>query len=143
MGLLGADDDDLCVFNALKRVAELTGRPDIVTQQAIDQFVDDELVLYSRDLREGAGRDFAYNAIANTNHSIPGRRGTRVLGEIKIPDGIYIVGAYNHRHIGHGAVLTAQGNKRLIYDLKEGKPILSAKKWINFYAFVRPFIVLK
>ncbi|ETI38707.1 hypothetical protein F443_15629 [Phytophthora nicotianae P1569] len=158
MGLIGADEDGLCVFNALRRASELAGRPDIVTQQDIDQFVDDELILYGRDLRQGArwkvvlrflgrlrdaGRDFAYNQIATTNHAIPGRRGAQVLEEIPVDDGIYIVGAYNHRHIGHEAVLTVQGAKLLIYDLKEGNPISSAKRWINFYAFVRPFKVFK
>ncbi|ETP08617.1 hypothetical protein F441_15448 [Phytophthora nicotianae CJ01A1] len=158
MGLIGADEDGLCVFNALRRASELAGRPDIVTQQDIDQFVDDELILYGRDLSQGArwkvvlrflgrlrdaGRDFAYNQIATTNHAIPGRRGAQVLEEIPVDDGIYIVGAYNHRHIGHEAVLTVQGAKLLIYDLKEGNPISSAKRWINFYAFVRPFKVFK
>ncbi|ETN12220.1 hypothetical protein PPTG_09106 [Phytophthora nicotianae INRA-310] len=141
-----------------QRAAELAGRPDLVTQQDIDQYVEDILVQYGRDLREGAawldvrgflvrlrdgGRDIAYNAFVKNNYAIPGRRGARVLEEIKIKDGIYIVGAYNHRFIGHGAVLTVQGTKRLLYDLKEGKPISSAEGWINFYAFVRPFKIHK
>ncbi|KAI9986120.1 hypothetical protein PInf_025026 [Phytophthora infestans] len=154
VGLLGADDDGLCVPNAFKRAAELAGRPDLVTQQDIDQYVEDILVQYGRDLREDAawtdvrdflrrlrdgGRDIAYNAFVKNNYTIPGRRGARVLEEIEVKDGIYIVGAYNHRLIGHGAVLTVQGTKHLLYDLREGKPISSAGGWISFYAFVRPF----
>ncbi|OWY91999.1 hypothetical protein PHMEG_00039169 [Phytophthora megakarya] len=54
MGLFGADDDNLCVFNALKRTAELLGRPDLVTKQEIDQFDDNRHALYSQDLRAGA-----------------------------------------------------------------------------------------
>ncbi|KAE8982940.1 hypothetical protein PR003_g23197 [Phytophthora rubi] len=158
VALIGADTEGHCLFNALIRAAELAGRPDVVTQQDVDQFVRDELVLYNRDVSQGttwkvvrrflrrlrdAGRDFLYNAVANYNFAIPGRRGARVLEEIELADGIYIVAAYNHSFVGHGIVLTVQGDKRLIYDLKEGKPISSAQGWINFYAFVRPFIVLK
>ncbi|ETM00445.1 hypothetical protein L917_02833 [Phytophthora nicotianae] len=135
------------LFETFRREDELAGRPDIITQQDTDQFVDNELVCYGRDLRQGArwkivprflgrlrdaGRDFAYNQIATINHAIPGRRGAQVLEEIPIDDGINIVGAYNHHHIGHAAVLTIQGTKHLIYDLKEGKPILSAKRWMHF-----------
>ncbi|ETO67419.1 hypothetical protein F444_15612 [Phytophthora nicotianae P1976] len=110
MGLIGADEDGLCVFNALRRASELAGRPDIVTQQDIDQFVDDELILYGRDLRQGA----RWKVVL------------RFLGRLR-----------------DAAVLTVQGTKHLIYDLKEGKPISSAKRWINFYAFFRPFKVFK
>ncbi|POM67445.1 Hypothetical protein PHPALM_16555, partial [Phytophthora palmivora] len=37
MGLLGADEDNF----ALKRAAELLGRPGLVTEQDIEQFIDD------------------------------------------------------------------------------------------------------
>ncbi|KAI9986871.1 hypothetical protein PInf_025840 [Phytophthora infestans] len=133
VGLLGADDDGLCELNAFKRVAELAGRPDLATQQDIDQYVEDILVQSGRDLREGAawtdvrdylrqlrdgGRDIAYNAFVKKNYTIPDRRGARVLEEIEVKDGIYIVGAYNHRLIGHGAVLTVQRTKRILYALQ-------------------------
>ncbi|KAK1928901.1 hypothetical protein P3T76_015541 [Phytophthora citrophthora] len=160
VGLLGADEDNLCVFNALKRAAELLDRPDLVTQQDIEQFVEDRLVLYNQDLREGAtwvyvrdfmirlrdaGRDISYNAFVKTNYMTPGRRGARVMREITLGDGVYIVAAYNHSHVGHAAVLTVQGNTRLVYDKndEQGKPISSTRGWINFYAFIRPFIIFK
>ncbi|KAG3111383.1 hypothetical protein PI124_g9550 [Phytophthora idaei] len=154
----GADTSGLCMFNALKRAAKLSGRLDIVTQRDIDEFVAVELDSNGRDLTKGTtwkvvlrflrrhrddGRDFVYNAIAKNNFAVAGRRGARVLAEIGLVDGIYLVAAYNHNFVGHGIVLTVQGNKRLIYDLEEGKPIASAEDWINFYAFVRPFIVIK
>lgn len=156
--LLGADGQNLCMFNALKRAAELAGRPDIITQQDIDDFVQDELKLNRVDLTEGAtwktvlrflrrlrdnGHDFRYNALAKKNYSVPGRRGARVLQELDLVDGIYLVGAYNHSFVGHCVVLTVEGSKRTIYDSDNGKPISSAAHWINFYAFVRPFIVFE
>ncbi|RAW42119.1 hypothetical protein PC110_g1494 [Phytophthora cactorum] len=146
------------MFNALKRAAELAGRPGIVTQRDIDEFVAAELDSNGRDLTKGTtwkvvlrfprrlrgyGRDFVYNANAKDNFPVAGRRGARILAEIGLVDGIYLVAAYNHSFVGHGIVLTVQGNKQLIYDLEEGKPIASAEDWINFYAFVRPFIVYK
>eukprot|EP00644_Phytophthora_capsici_P016425 jgi/Phyca11/18263/fgenesh1_pg.PHYCAscaffold_34_\ len=90
--------------------SELAGHPDLVTQQDIDQYVEDILVQYGHDLREGAAgtdvRDFlrrlrdgargiTSNAFVKNNYTIPGRRGARVLEEIEVKDGIYIVGAYN------------------------------------------------
>ncbi|GMF38435.1 unnamed protein product [Phytophthora fragariaefolia] len=128
-GLLGADGEGLCPFNALKGAAQLAGRPGVITQQDIDHFVRDELVLYKRDLTKGAtsttvlrflrrfrddGRDFIDNAIAKYNYAIPGRRGARVLKEIKLNDVIYIVAAYNFSFVGHGFVVTVQGKTRLI-----------------------------
>ncbi|GMG18144.1 unnamed protein product [Phytophthora fragariaefolia] len=38
-GLIGADGEGLCLFNALKLVAQLAGRPNVTTQQDIDQVV--------------------------------------------------------------------------------------------------------
>ncbi|KAL3666181.1 hypothetical protein V7S43_008969 [Phytophthora oleae] len=155
---IGADIQGLCVFNALRRAAELSGRPDIVTQRDIDDFVADQLASRGEDLTKGtswkvvlvflrrlrdAGRDFIYRAIALDNFAVAGRRGVRVLREIKLKKGVYIVAAYNHQNIGHAFVLTVQGKTRLIYDLDEGKPVESAENWIDFYAFVRPFIVCK
>ncbi|KAL3667486.1 hypothetical protein V7S43_007707 [Phytophthora oleae] len=155
---IGADIQGLCVFNALRRAAELSGHPDIVTQRDIDDFVADQLASCGEDLTKGtswkvvlvflrrlrdAGRDFIYRAIALDNFAVAGRRGVRVLREIKLKKGVYIVAAYNHQNIGHAFVLTVQGKTRLIYDLDEGKPVESAENWIDFYAFVRPFIVCK
>ncbi|GMF17365.1 unnamed protein product [Phytophthora lilii] len=109
MGLLGLDAQGLCLFSALKRAAELPGRPDIVLQQDIDLFVQDELVVFQARLDAGdhlkdfhavlrrlcdAGRDFVYNAMVKTNYAVPGRRGARMLEEIELADGIYVVAAY-------------------------------------------------
>ncbi|POM62858.1 hypothetical protein PHPALM_27934 [Phytophthora palmivora] len=97
-----ADGHNRRMFNALAN---------IVTQQDTDALVYDEFVTIQQDLTEGttwktvlrflrclrdAGQDFRYNAIAKSNFAIPGRRGTRVLEELKLVDGIYLVGAYNH-----------------------------------------------
>ncbi|KAE9094876.1 hypothetical protein PF010_g16926 [Phytophthora fragariae] len=81
--------------------------------------------------------------MVKNDFAVGGRRGARVLEETPLVDGINVVAAYNHSFVGHCIVLTVKGNKRLIYDLKECKPVLSAEDWINFYAFVRPFIVFK
>ncbi|KAG3248352.1 hypothetical protein PI124_g6979 [Phytophthora idaei] len=130
------------MFNALKPAAELAGRPGIVTQRDIDEFVAAELDSNGRDLTKGTtwkvvlrfprrlrdyGRDFVYNANAKNNFPVAGRCGARILAEIGLVDGIYLVAA----------------QQQLIYDLEEGKPIASAEDWINFYAFARPFIVFK
>ncbi|ETO68898.1 hypothetical protein F444_14373 [Phytophthora nicotianae P1976] len=155
---IGADMDGLCIFNALRRAAELTGRPDIVINQDIEDFVEHQKISRGEDLTKGTsgkivlvflrrlrddGRDFIYRTIALDNFAVAGRRGVRVLSEIKLKNGVYVVAAYNHQSIGHAFVLTVHGEKRLIYDLEEGKPIESADDWIDFYAFVRPFIVFK
>ncbi|OWY93017.1 LOW QUALITY PROTEIN: hypothetical protein PHMEG_00037734 [Phytophthora megakarya] len=74
-------------------------------------------------------------AFVTNNYMKPGRRGARVLREIRRS-----LHSYSHRHISHAAVLTVQGN---IYDKNKGKPISSARRWINFYAFIRPLMVFK
>ncbi|KAG3050395.1 hypothetical protein PI124_g24094 [Phytophthora idaei] len=91
---LGADSTGLCMFSALKRAAELAGRPDIVTQSDIDKFVADELADNGQDLTKGTtwkvvlrflrrlrdvGRDFVFSAIAKKNFAVDGRRGARIL----------------------------------------------------------------
>ncbi|KAE9334553.1 hypothetical protein PR003_g13460 [Phytophthora rubi] len=155
---IGANMTGLCMINALKRAAELAGRPDIVTQLDIDTFVADELKYNERDLTKGTswkvvlrflrrlrdeGRDFIFKAIEKDNFAIAGRRGARVMEEVPLRNGIYLVAAYGHTFVGHFFVLTVQGKTRRIYDLQEGKPIESAEGLINFYAFIRSFIVCK
>ncbi|KAK1928486.1 hypothetical protein P3T76_016012 [Phytophthora citrophthora] len=155
------DQDSMGLLGQMKtRAAELLGRPDLVTEQDIEQFIDDRHVLYNQDLRAGAtwvdvrdfmirlreaGRDINYKAFVKNNYMTPGHCDARVMREVPLEDGVYIVDAYNHSHIGHAAVLSVQGRKRLVYDkkIKQGKPITFAKGWINFYAFIRPFIIFK
>ncbi|KAG2775530.1 hypothetical protein PC129_g19465 [Phytophthora cactorum] len=103
---IGADSTGLCMFNALKRAAEQAGRPDIVTQSDIDKFVADELADNGQDITKGTtwmvvlrflrrirdvGPDFVFSAIAKKNFAVDGRRGARVLGEISLVDGVYLV----------------------------------------------------
>eukprot|EP00644_Phytophthora_capsici_P018826 jgi/Phyca11/21943/fgenesh1_pg.PHYCAscaffold_251_\ len=117
-----------------KSAIELVGRPDIVTKKDIDEFVEHQMTSRGEDLTKGtswkvvlfflrrlrdAGRDFIYRAIALDNFAVPGRRGVRVLSEIKVKNGVYIVAAYNHQSVGHAFVLTVQDKNRLIYDLEE------------------------
>ncbi|GMF64558.1 unnamed protein product [Phytophthora lilii] len=154
---VGADTLGLCMFNALRRAAELAGRPDVITQDDIDAFVAAELQDHGVDLHRGTswnvvlrflrklrddGRDFVFKAIKK-NFTIPGRRGFRVLEEVSLRRGLYIVIAYNHNRIGHAFVLKVDGKTRLMYDLEEGKPVSSAWDWINFVACIRPFVVFK
>ncbi|KAK1930396.1 hypothetical protein P3T76_014067 [Phytophthora citrophthora] len=97
-GLIGADEDNLCFFQALTRAAKLLGHPDLVTEQDIEQFIDDRFVLYNQDFRAGAtwidvrdfmirlreaGRDINYNAFVKNNYMTPGRRGARVMREME------------------------------------------------------------
>ncbi|KAG2804703.1 hypothetical protein PC112_g18598 [Phytophthora cactorum] len=147
---LGADTSGLCMFNALKRDAELAGGPDFVTQRDIDEFVATELDSNGRDLTKGTTWKVvlrfpvAFEMMVVTSSTMLSPRTTLLLQnvlergfwQIGLVDGIYLVAAYNHSFVGHGIVLTVQGNKRLIYDLEEGKPIASAEDWINFYAFI-------
>ncbi|POM76785.1 Hypothetical protein PHPALM_5950 [Phytophthora palmivora] len=132
---IGADVSGLSRFNAFKCAAELAGRPDIVSQNDIDEFVADELAECGLDLMEGtsrnvfcaflkrlrdAGRDFLYKTMVKVNFSIAGRRGARVLEKIVLEDGLYLVAGYNHEFV-----------------------VPSAEDWINFISFVRPFIIFE
>ncbi|EGZ22481.1 hypothetical protein PHYSODRAFT_330265 [Phytophthora sojae] len=123
---IGADARGLCMFNALKRAAELAGRPDIVTQDDIDTFVADELREHGVDLTVGiswkvvlrflrrlrdAGRDFIFKAIDKDNFTIAGRRGARVLEEVPLYNGLYFVVAYNHSLVGHAFGLASKGRR--------------------------------
>ncbi|KAE9048980.1 hypothetical protein PR003_g146 [Phytophthora rubi] len=125
---IGASARGLCMFRALKRAAELAGRPDIITQDDIDTFVADELREHWVDLTRGtswkvvlrflrrlrdADRDFIFKTIDKDNFTVAGR----VQGK--------------------------KGKVRRIYDLKEPKPVSSASDWITFVACIRPFIVFK
>ncbi|ETN23234.1 hypothetical protein PPTG_02865 [Phytophthora nicotianae INRA-310] len=89
---IGADMEGLCIFNALRRAAELAGRPDIVTKKDIDDFVEHQMSSRGDDLTKGT--------------------------------------SFHDKNL-------------LIYDLEEGKPVESTEDWIEFYAFVRPFIACK
>ncbi|KAI9985428.1 hypothetical protein PInf_004786 [Phytophthora infestans] len=95
---IGADARGLCMFTALKRAAELAGRPDIVTQDDFDKFVADELRKRGEDLT----RD---------NFIIAGRRGSRILEEVPLHNGLYFVVAYSRNHVGHAFVLRIQKKK--------------------------------
>ncbi|POM79287.1 Hypothetical protein PHPALM_3092 [Phytophthora palmivora] len=154
---VGADTLGLCMFNALKRAAELAGHPDIITQGDIDAFVAAELRDLGVDLHRGTswkvvlrflrklcddGRDFILKAIKK-NFAIPGKRGFRVLEDVPLRRGIYFIVAYNHSRVGHAFVLKVSAKTRLVYDLREGKPVESAWDWINFVACIRPFVVFK
>ncbi|POM73412.1 Hypothetical protein PHPALM_9743 [Phytophthora palmivora] len=154
--LVGADTLGLCMFNALKRAAELAGRPDIITQGDIDAFVAAELRDHGVDLHRGTswkvvlrflrqlcddGRDFILKAIKK-NFAIPGKRGFRVLEDVPLRRGIYFIVAYNHSRVGHAFVLKVSAKTRLMYDLREGKPVESAWE-ITFVACIRPFVVFK
>ncbi|KAK1945306.1 hypothetical protein P3T76_003839 [Phytophthora citrophthora] len=81
--------------------------------------------------------------MVKVNFSIAGRRGARVLEEIVLENGLYLVAAYNHEFVGHAFVLSVQGPNRLIFDLERGEPVPSAEDWINFISFVRPFIIFE
>ncbi|KAI9986173.1 hypothetical protein PInf_025088 [Phytophthora infestans] len=152
---IGADARGICMFSALKRAVELAGRPEIVTQDDIDTFVADELrergvyltrvLWFLRRLRD-AGRDFIFKAIDTDSFTIAGRRGSRILEEVPLHDGLYFVVAYNHSLVGHAFVLRAQGKKGKIrrnFDLKDLKPVSSVMDWITFVACIRFFIVFK
>ncbi|POM69093.1 Hypothetical protein PHPALM_14658 [Phytophthora palmivora] len=119
------------------RAAELAGRADIVTQDDIDTFVADEFREHGVDLTHAIDKD---------NFTIARRRGARVLEEVPIHNGLYIVVEYNHSLVGHAFVLSVQGKKgktRQIFDLKDPKPVSSAMDWITFVACIRPFVVFK
>ncbi|ETP28614.1 hypothetical protein F442_22107 [Phytophthora nicotianae P10297] len=136
---VGTDMQGLCKFNTLRCAAELAGRPDIVKQQDIDDFVEHQetscgeelthgtswkgVIVFLRRLRD-AGCDFIYIVIALDNSAVAGRRG--VGGLWKINQG--------------WSLRTRTG---FIYNLEEGKPIESAEDWIDFYVFIRPSIVFK
>ncbi|KAK1939378.1 hypothetical protein P3T76_008762 [Phytophthora citrophthora] len=47
-------EDDFEAEIRKERAVKLLGRPDLVTEQEIKQFIDDRLVLYNQDLRAGA-----------------------------------------------------------------------------------------
>ncbi|KAG3068391.1 hypothetical protein PI124_g21627 [Phytophthora idaei] len=147
--------EDLCLFNAFKLAAEIAGRPDIVTQDDIDGFVEREKTAYGIDLTLGmswdlflvflrelrdAGRDFKFKEIAEHNFAIPGRCGARIFEEVELRDGLYLCAAYTHWFVGHAFVLQVQGDRRLVFD-QDQVILLAAADWINFVAFIRPFIV--
>ncbi|KAG3144764.1 hypothetical protein PC128_g24328 [Phytophthora cactorum] len=73
------------------------------------------------------------------NFAIIGRRGTRALVEVELLDGLYLCAAYNHQFVGHAFVLRVRGGRQLLYDQDQVMRLLSVT-WINFVAFVRPFI---
>ncbi|GMF42167.1 unnamed protein product [Phytophthora fragariaefolia] len=155
--LIAADMNGLCMFAAIKKAAELAGRPDIVTDEDIDAFVQNTQERFGIDLHYGtswkvflvflrklrdAGRDFIFKALERDNFAICGRRGERVLNELELPEGIYLVAAYNHNFIGHCFVLKVEKNRRLVFDNGKAKYIC-AMSWINYFSFIRPFIVFK
>ncbi|EEY54547.1 uncharacterized protein PITG_08209 [Phytophthora infestans T30-4] len=107
------------MFTALKRAAKLAGRSDIVTQDDIGTFVVDELQERGVDLTRGtswkivlrflrrlrdARRDFIFKAIDKDNFTIAGRRGSHILEEVPLHNGLYFVVAYNHSLVGHAVV---------------------------------------
>ncbi|EEY56814.1 uncharacterized protein PITG_10327 [Phytophthora infestans T30-4] len=93
-----------------------------------------------------AGRDFIFKAIDKDSFTIAGRRGSRILEEAPLHNGLYFVVAYNHSLVGHAFVLRAQGKKDKTwrnFDLEDPKPVSSAMDWITFVACILPFIVFK
>ncbi|OWZ05911.1 hypothetical protein PHMEG_00021913, partial [Phytophthora megakarya] len=147
----------LCLFNAFQKAAELADRPDIVTEDDINSFVDFELQHYNLDLTRGTswkvfcvflrglrddGRHFVYKDLVCDNFAPAGRRGERVLSEVQLLNGLYIVAAYNHQFVGHAFVLLVRDKHRRVFDGPKEKAV-TAMTWINFVAFIRPFIVFE
>ncbi|KAL3670843.1 hypothetical protein V7S43_004028 [Phytophthora oleae] len=108
---IAADMKGLCLFNAFKKAAHLADRPGIVTDDDINSFVDYERQHYGLDLTRGTswklfrvflrtlrddGRNFVYKDLAGDNFAPGGRRGQRVLTEVRLLDGLYLVAAYKH-----------------------------------------------
>ncbi|GMF49440.1 unnamed protein product [Phytophthora fragariaefolia] len=153
--LFGAKTSGLCIFEAFIEATKLAGRPDICTRDDIAAFFEEGRREYGFDLTDGnswklfvvfvrqhraAKRDFAFNRLTKKNYVIGRRRGARVMKELDLHDGLYLVGAYNHQFIGHVVVLDVTGKKRTVHENGKCKTI-SSMSWINFFAFIRPFEV--
>ncbi|KAL3660475.1 hypothetical protein V7S43_014623 [Phytophthora oleae] len=66
---IGTDMQGLCVFNALRRAAELSGHPGIVTQRDIDDFVADQTLIarFERKRRSLVRKTYIENEAAEDN----------------------------------------------------------------------------
>ncbi|KAG7382464.1 hypothetical protein PHYPSEUDO_004851 [Phytophthora pseudosyringae] len=116
------------MFNALDIAATAIGRLDLIPQ-------DVAVILSLHQLQK--------NLIQG------GRRGWRVLTELVLEYGLYIVGAYNSRLYGHGVVLRVTDQVRQHMIIDEGKDhivrerLVKENTWMKFFSFVRPFRVFQ
>ncbi|OWZ18396.1 hypothetical protein PHMEG_0007524 [Phytophthora megakarya] len=155
--LIAASTKGRCMFEALKVAASLAGRPDIVTDADIDAFAVETLEKFGIDIDKGttwevflvflrrlrdAGRDFIFRAISLDNFAPCGYCGVPALKKANLLDDIYLVAAYNPQFVGHCFVMKVDGQQRTVHDKGECMTVEKAE-WVNFIAFIRPFIVYK
>ncbi|KAG1710853.1 hypothetical protein DVH05_013576 [Phytophthora capsici] len=158
--ILDASDNYNCLFNGLKIGARVIGRPNLIPEDVVDKFLEDELK-EGRDLLQGctwkqfakllprlraARCDLVINCFQK-NLAPGGHRGPAFIKNLVVEDGCYLVGAYNRNFYGHCVVLCVAdgGQKRSIFDEDTDGNIveksIDEQNWIVFYAFVRPFRV--
>eukprot|EP00644_Phytophthora_capsici_P015182 jgi/Phyca11/20884/fgenesh1_pg.PHYCAscaffold_75_\ len=158
--ILDASDNYNCLFNGLKIGARVIGRPNLIPEDVVDKFLEDELK-EGRDLLQGctwkqfakllprlraARCDLVINCFQK-NLAPGGHRGPAFIKNLVVEDGCYLVGAYNRNFYGHCVVLCVAdgGQKRSIFDEDTDgnivKKSIDEQNWIVFYAFVRPFRV--
>ncbi|KAF4041426.1 hypothetical protein GN244_ATG06281 [Phytophthora infestans] len=158
--IMDASDNYNCLFNGLKIGARVIGRPNLIPEDVVDKFLDDELK-EGRDLLQGctwkqfakllprlraARCDLVINCFQK-NLAPGGHRGPTFIKNLVVEDGCCLVGAYNRNFYGHCVVLCVAdgGQKRSIFDEDTDGNIveksIDEQNWIVFYAFVRPFRV--
>lgn len=139
----------------------MLGRPNLVPQRVVDEFFSEGQSKFDVDLSRGctwkqftaflgklrkAGSALKINEMIKNNFVQGGRRGSRVLRELTVEqgvvDGLYIVGAYNRNFAGHAVMIRVEdgGQRKTMID-KGNEMAVEVCTWINFYSFVRPFRV--
>ncbi|EGZ12583.1 hypothetical protein PHYSODRAFT_515198 [Phytophthora sojae] len=159
--IIAAGEDYSCMFRSMTVAVNLLKRPNLVPQTVIDDFFAEAKSKFDVDMNPGCnwkqftaflrklrqhGTALKINEMIKNNYVQGGRRGPRVLSELTpdkgVTDGLYIVAAYNVRFVGHAVVLHVAdgGQRKTIIDKGKEKPVEECR-WMNFFAFVRPFRV--
>ncbi|EGZ24630.1 hypothetical protein PHYSODRAFT_325734 [Phytophthora sojae] len=130
--IIAAGEDYSCMFRAMTVAANLLKRPNLVPQMVIDDFFAEAKSKFDVDMNLGCnwkqftaflrklrqhGTALKINEMIKNNYVQGGRRGPRVC-----------------------ASRGGRGQRKTIIDKGKEKPVEECR-WMNFFAFVRPFRV--
>lgn len=148
--MLTASDRGLCLFEALKCALGLLGDPVGVPDAAMEEFREGARargVQLECGLRWTTFAAFVrllskYGSLLSQdtitkNLQVSGRRRKVTMSDLKLANGIYMVGAFNTDRVGHTFVLEVCGGASIVHGEPGHREFELHCRWVENISFVR------